>query len=128
MPYNSEFADGGKKTNLGLGLVHKDAKSTLNSCRIPALRTVVSAAYLDAFFSSVVCRVKPDRKTQQVEYGRLALRFFYLVLETRSCNFVATLRHNTQLPSEIIYLFFCHHIYFQSSKGALPRRASCLNI
>ena len=32
MPYNREFADGGRKTNLGLGgLVHKDAKSTLNS-------------------------------------------------------------------------------------------------
>ena len=27
-----------------------------------------------------------------------------------------------------VFFFFCHHIYFQCSKGALPRRASCLSI
>ena len=32
------------------------------------------------------------------------------------------------LAEFFFFFFFCRHIYFQSSKGALPRRASCLNI
>ena len=37
--------------------------------------------------------------------------------------------HNCRRAFGSWSFFFCfHHIYFQCSKGALPRRASCLNI
>ena len=42
-----------------------------------------------------------------------------------------TSRHKNLLIvffSYLLFIYFFLHIYFQSSKGALPRRASCLNI